>query len=117
MLRDRLAIHGMARPRKNRIGEYAGLLGDELELHLARAVTQAVAEGQRAYEAEIAILRGEIRELGRRLDALSHRPAQRRAALGRWVPGGPGRPPKDAADRVAAFAARGQKKRGPKRPG
>jgi hypothetical protein len=94
----------MARPRKNRIGEYARLLGQELERLLGRAVSDTVAETQRGYQLEVAALRAEIRQLGRRLDSIARRPVKRRAALGRWVPGGPGRPPKDAADRVAAFA-------------
>ncbi|MEE2902523.1 MAG: hypothetical protein VYC39_09340 [Myxococcota bacterium] len=33
---------------------------------------------------------------------------QQRRPLGRWVPGGPGRPPKDAAERIAAFTKKSE---------
>jgi hypothetical protein len=97
----------MARPRKNRLGEYARLLGEEIGVQLTRELSRAIAENQKAYQAEIAQLRAEIRNLERRIETLSSKTTRGvRARIGKWVPGGPGRPPKDAAARIAAFEAR-----------
>lgn len=114
----------MGRPRKNRINEYAELLGQEISQQLGTEMARAIAESQRLVRAEIERLRGEIRALEQRVDGLSQGRRTRSARLGRWVPGGPGRPPKDAAERVAAFASRqgetaptrtGPSKRGPRK--
>lgn len=96
----------MARPRKNRTGDYARLLADELSHQLHEEVARALAASQRSHQDELAALRAEIRRLTRRVEALATRDRAPRARLGRWVPGGPGRPPKDAAARIAAFEAR-----------
>ena len=96
----------MGRPRKNRIGEYAELLAEELQIQLRQEILKTIAESQRAYEAQIDELREEIRKLAKKLDTASKKPRSSRARVGKWVPGGPGRPPKDAAERIAAFASR-----------
>lgn len=105
----------MGRPRKNRVGEYARLLGEELGLQLQQEIIRSVAASQRAYLDELAELRSDLRKLGRRLDALMRRSRSPRG-VGRWVPGGPGRPPKDAADRIAAFEARTRAVKGTRKP-
>lgn len=95
----------MGRPRKNRVGEYAAALSEELSYHLEREIVRAIAEAQEVYRQELNELRQEIRQLSKRVDALGKkRPS--RSKVGKWVPGGPGRPPKDAEDRIAAFEAR-----------
>jgi|SRR5687767_7600774 len=100
----------MGRPRKNRLGEYAGLLAEELELQLRQEILKIISDSQRAYRAEVEELRAEIERLSRKLDAATKRTARGgRARVGKWVPGGPGRPPKDAAERIAAFASRKSK--------
>lgn len=96
----------MGRPRKNRVGEYAAALGEELSYHLQREVTKAVEASQEAYREEIASLRQELRVLTQRVEALAKKSKGARSKVGRWVPGGPGRPPKDAEDRIAAFESR-----------
>ncbi|MBK6688249.1 MAG: hypothetical protein IPG45_27485 [Deltaproteobacteria bacterium] len=97
----------MGRPRKNRVSEYSTLLADELLHQVSQAVTRALAEQQRLYLLEVAKLRSEVRALSRQLEqALRKQRPSTRTRLGRWVPGGPGRPPKDANDRIAAFEAR-----------
>lgn len=96
----------MARPKKNRTSEYAALLAEELAASLGRELRRSIAAAQDAQRREIAALRSEVRRAMRRLEALRDRRPKPRAKLGRWVPGGPGRPPKDAAERVAAFAKR-----------
>ena len=103
----------MGRPRKNRIGEYATALSDELSYHLQRELRAAVEEAQVGYREEIAVLRQEIRSLTQRVETLSKKSTGGRARVGRWVPGGPGRPPKDAEDRIAAFEARSAKTKKP----
>jgi hypothetical protein len=99
----------MARPRKNRLGEYARLLGEEIGAQLSREVSRAITESQRVYHSEIAELRAEIRGLERRIETLSRRATEPKPRLGKWVPGGPGRPPKDADARIAAFEARARR--------
>ena len=96
----------MGRPRKNRIGEYAGLLAEELELQLRQEILKILDESQKAYQEELDELRAEIRTLTKKVDAASKKRSNTRARVGKWVPGGPGRPPKDAAQRIAAFADR-----------
>jgi hypothetical protein len=51
-------------------------------------------------------MRVEIARLRRRVADLSKRPIVTRQAVGRWVPGGPGRPPKDARARINSFERR-----------
>jgi hypothetical protein len=101
----------MARPRKNRVGELAARLIEEVSFRMGHDVARAVLEAQREYRIEVTALRQEVRELRRQLELLGRSAGPRskgRVRLGRWVPGGPGRPPKDAVERVAAFAeARG----------
>ncbi len=99
----------MGRPRKNRVGEYAGLLAEELELHLRQEILRTIGESQKLYQAEIEALRAELQKLTRKVDALTKKARGSRARVGKWVPGGPGRPPKDAAERIAAFASRQSK--------
>ena len=53
----------MARPRKDRISEYAGLLGEELRYQISADLAKIIAESQKGYENEIARLRAEIRTL------------------------------------------------------
>jgi hypothetical protein len=106
---DRRA-HAMPRPRKNRVGEYAGLLGEELQVQLAAEVRRAVRDADRPWLEAIAALRAEIAQLRRRVAELSRRPVLAKRTVGRWVPGGPGRPPKDAPARIAAFQTRRRKR-------
>ena len=100
----------MGRPRKNRLGEYAGLLAEELELQLRQEILKIISDNQRAYQAELQALRAEVERLSRKVDAATKKTTRAgRARVGKWVPGGPGRPPKDAAERIAAFASRKSK--------
>jgi hypothetical protein len=100
----------MGRPRKNRIGEYAGLLAEELEVHFKQEILKTIGESQRLYQEQIDELREEIEKLSRKLETATKKTrAASRARVGKWVPGGPGRPPKDAAERIAAFASRQSK--------
>ena len=100
----------MGRPRKNRIGEYAGLLAEELEIQLRQDILKTVGEAQQAYRDEIEALRAEIRKLSKKLETIGKKSSRGgRARVGKWVPGGPGRPPKDAAERIAAFSSRQSK--------
>jgi len=97
----------MSRPRKDRVEEYGGLLAAELRRALAEDVTAAIGRLQEQQARELAELRRGITTLQRRVELLLERErGRRRIKLGRWVPGGPGRPPKDAADRIAAFSTR-----------
>ena len=99
----------MGRPRKNRIGEYAELLAEELQIQLKQEILKTIGESQRAYQDQIQELREEIRKLSKKIDATGKKPRATRTRVGKWVPGGPGRPPKDAAERIAAFASRQSK--------
>lgn len=99
----------MARPRKNRLGEYAHLLGEELQRLLADELTQVVQEQHQAYRQEIDGLKREIRTLTQQVEILSKRAKAPKPKVGKWVPGGPGRPPKDAPERIAAYETRAQK--------
>jgi hypothetical protein len=99
----------MGRPRKNRIGEYAGLLAEEVEIQLRQEIMKMMGDHHRTYLAEIDALRAEIERLSRKVEAAAKKPKVGRSRVGKWVPGGPGRPPKDAADRIAAFASRKSK--------
>lgn len=101
----------MGRPRKDRIGEHAGQLASELRRLLGADVLQAVAELRTAQQRELTTLRRAVTALERRVDELVERDRSRRSKVGRWVPGGPGRPPKDAQARIAAFNQRQKTKR------
>jgi hypothetical protein len=101
----------MPRPRKNRVSEYASLLGEELRRQLTKEIALAVRETERPWRQAVEGLRQEVVRLRRELAELGRRRNGRKQALGRWVPGGPGRPPKDAAQRVAAFTARRGRRR------
>ena len=98
----------MGRPRKDRTQEYAGLLAEEITFHIGKALTKTVEDNLQSYRQEIVALSAEVTALRKQVDDLSRRvrPTKAKPRLGRWVPGGPGRPPKDAAARIAAFAAR-----------
>ena len=98
----------MGRPRKNRVGEYAGLLAEELAFHLSKELNLQIVDSQAEYRKEIEGLRGEIKELQRQIESLQSRSKahKNKPKLGKWVPGGPGRPPKNAEERVAAFSQR-----------
>jgi hypothetical protein len=96
----------MGRPRKDRIGQHAGEFASELRRLLSADLTQAVEEVLSKHERELASLRRAVAALERRVDSLAERHRASRGKVGRWVPGGPGRPPKDAAARIAAFHLR-----------
>lgn len=99
----------MARPRKNRVGEYASLLAEELGHQLEKRVALRLAETHAGLSAELLALKEELEAMTQRLEAMEARlkPKRRsRPKVGRWVPGGPGRPPKDAEERIAAFSQR-----------
>ena len=98
----------MGRPRKNRVGEYAELLVDEITLQLKQELLKSVSESQKAYQTEINALRAEIRKLTKQVEALK-KTQRSKPRVGKWVPGGPGRPPKDAKERIAAFENRHSK--------
>ena len=101
----------MGRPRKNRVGEYAGLLAEELAFHLSKELNSQIVESQESYQSEIRGLKAEIKELQRQIEGLDGRIKSNKSKpkLGKWVPGGPGRPPKDAEARVAAFSNRSER--------
>lgn len=106
----------MGRPRKNKVGEYAANLADELLFHVNKELAATMAASHEAYRAEVAVLRAEVVALRREVAELAkkQRPTKAvRSKIGKWVPGGPGRPPKDAEERVAAFTkkTRPRKKR------
>ena len=99
----------MARPRKNRVGEYAALLAEELAHQIESRVREQLATESAGLHAELSALREQVTSLGRQLETIENRlkPKRRsRPKVGRWVPGGPGRPPKDADERIAAFSQR-----------
>jgi predicted RNase H-like nuclease (RuvC/YqgF family) len=99
----------MARPRKNRVGEYAALLAEELSDQLEKRVALRLAAENAALHVELQTLKEQIERFSAQLEALDARlkPKRRsRPKVGRWVPGGPGRPPKDADERIAAFSQR-----------
>lgn len=105
----------MGRPRKNRLGEYAQLLGEELQRQLEEELGRLIQESQAAYVRELQTLRQEVRTLSKQVEVLAKRAKAPKPKVGKWVPGGPGRPPNDALDRIAAFEARTgttKKKRG-----
>lgn len=95
-----------------RFGEYALLAADELRRWMAAELERTTRVALSAQRAELDALRLEIQALRRQLDR-AQRPRRVRK-IGRWVPGGPGRPPKDAVARAEAFAAR-QKPKSPRR--
>lgn len=101
----------MGRARKERVTEYAGLLAKELRRALGEDLERSVARVRGEHAREIAGLRRSIASLERRIELLLERErGRRRIKLGRWVPGGPGRPPKDAAARIAAYQARAHRR-------
>ena len=99
----------MGRPRKIRFGEYTALAAEELRLWLSSEIDRAVRAALAEQRREIAALRDELVQLSRQLERA--KPPGRRRKIGRWVPGGPGRPPKDAIARAEAFTARQRKPR------
>lgn len=101
----------MGRPRKDRISEHAGHFAEELRRLLGSDFSAAVQELRATHQKELAALRKTVASLERRVDALMERDRRSRSKLGRWVPGGPGRPPKDAAARIAAFKAKAKARR------
>lgn len=98
----------MGRPRKIRFGEYTALAAEELRLWLSTEIDQAVRAALAEQRREITAVRSELAALSRQLERAKPR---RRRKIGRWVPGGPGRPPKDAVARAEAFTARQRKPR------
>jgi hypothetical protein len=99
----------MARPRKNRVGEYAALLAEELGHQIEKRVAVRLATESTSLHADLEALREQVEVLTQHIEALEARlkPKRRsRPKVGRWVPGGPGRPPKDADERIAAFSQR-----------
>lgn len=105
----------MGRPRKNRLGEYAQSLAEELQRLLAEDLERLLAEQHEAYQREIHGLRKEVQALAKQVETLQKRAKAPKPKVGKWVPGGPGRPPKDASDRIAAFESRAKKKTTKKR--
>lgn len=101
----------MARPRKDRTAEYSTLLIQELVRHLSISIDGAVRAATAAQRKELTALRAEIRALNTRLEAAEKKKPRPPKKLGHWVPGGPGRPPKDAANRIAAFTEKKVKRR------
>jgi hypothetical protein len=97
----------VGRPRKNRVGEYAGLLGEAVSGQISQEMGQALAKLERTFQVEMAKIHAEVRLVNRRMEALERRNAAR-PRVGKWVPGGPGRPPKDADSRIQAFRTRSQ---------
>lgn len=98
----------MGRPRKNRTGEYAGLLAEELAHQITKAVNDRIEQLAVDHGREVAALKGQIAGLEKKLEGLAKglRSESKRTNIGHWVPGGPGRPPKDAEARVEAFQSR-----------
>ncbi len=79
-----------------------------------RQESQMAAAGGAAQQAAVTgaaqgLVRDELAQLSRQLERA--KPPGRRRKIGRWVPGGPGRPPKDAIARAEAFTARQRKPR------
>lgn len=99
----------MGRPRKIRFGEYTALAAEELRLWLSAEIDRAVRAALAEQRQEIAAVRDQLSLLARQFER--GKPPRRRRKIGRWVPGGPGRPPKDAVARAEAFAARQRKPR------
>ena len=99
----------MGRPRKNRVGEYAAALTEELTRILGSELSHVLETREKAQTEEVAHLERELRALRREVEELRKFVKGRRKKVGHWVPGGPGRPPKDADARIAAF--RGREKR------
>jgi hypothetical protein len=79
-------------------------LADELIAQIEQQIQRSMTDAQEVYRRELVSLVREVRRLAKQVDALSRR--RSRARVGKWVPGGPGRPPKDAAERIAAFERR-----------
>tara|TARA_B100000676_G_C17502860_1_gene544049 strand:- start:51 stop:371 length:321 start_codon:yes stop_codon:yes gene_type:complete len=101
----------MGRPRKNRVGEYAQLLSEEFAFQLSKEINIQLAASKREYLQEIGELRNEIKTLNKQIQNLEQRLKDNKVKpkLGKWVPGGPGRPPKDAQARVEAFSSRSER--------
>jgi hypothetical protein len=100
------------------VGELASRLVEEIAFHVGRDLARSVSASQDTYREEVATLRAEVRDLRKKIDTISRtrRVKGGRSKLGRWVPGGPGRPPKDAAERIAAFSAKHPRGRKPRDP-
>lgn len=96
----------MGRPRKDRIREHAGSFAEELRRLLATDLAAALEAQHAEHRRELAELRRSMAALERRVETLLERQRAGRPKVGRWVPGGPGRPPKDAAARIEAFRRR-----------
>ncbi|MBI4818016.1 MAG: hypothetical protein HY791_17270 [Deltaproteobacteria bacterium] len=97
----------MPRPRKNRIGEYAALLAEELAFQLAQHLRREIVQIEADHKKGLEALEGEVRSLGQVIRRTEQQRARRsRTRVGRWVPGGPGRPPKNAEERVQAYVER-----------
>ncbi len=98
----------MGRPRKNRVGEYAALLSEELLFQVRSIVSSEVESSLSSALDKIDSLEAKIEQLERQIK--TQKKSKSRERVGRWVPGGPGRPPKDADARVSAFSQRTKKK-------
>ena len=97
---------GPGRPRKNRLGEYAQSFGEELQRLLGEELLGLIEAQHEAYQREIHDLRREVQNLSKQIEAMNRRAKAPKPKVGKWVPGGPGRPPKDASERIAAFESR-----------
>ena len=99
----------MGRPRKNKTNQFALALAEEIELQNESRINLRIRDERLFFMEKIFGLTEYVKKLESRIDKLeSIIQKQQRTPLGRWVPGGPGRPPKDAAERIAAFTKRNE---------
>ena len=102
----------MGRPRKNKTNQFAVALAEEIELQNESRINFRIRQERLFFMEKIFSLSEYVEKLESRIEKLeSLIQKQQRAPLGRWVPGGPGRPPKDAAERIAAFAKKSEENR------
>ena len=94
----------MGRPRKNKTNQFAIALAEEIEHQNDVRINFRIREERLFFMEKIFGLTEYIEKLESRVSKLEEQiKKQQKVPLGRWVPGGPGRPPKDAAERIAAF--------------
>lgn len=95
----------MGRPRKNKTNQFAIALAEEIEHQNDVRINFRIKQERLFFMEKIFGLTEYIEKLEDRISKLeSQLDKRQRVPIGRWVPGGPGRPPKDAAERIAAFA-------------
>ena len=102
----------MGRPRKNKTNQFAVALAEEIELQNESRINFRLRQERGFFMEKIFGLTEYVEKLESRIQKLeSVIQRQQQRPLGRWVPGGPGRPPKDAAERIAAFTKRNEENR------